>query len=159
MAGRGRHRNLLAVLEIGVRGETRTRNNAALNRTRLPDCATRTYWWAVKDSNLGVYPMGYWSYNPAPSANRGATFNQTFVAWVPIRRMRNKGRVPAPLGQLPTKHEFSKIWRKAGDSNAYVPEDAGIAGQWATNYPSLPETKVVEKGITDLARYTKSARR
>ena len=26
----------------GVRGETRTRNNAALNRTRLPNCTTRT---------------------------------------------------------------------------------------------------------------------
>src|SRR5207247_1153749 len=29
-----------------------------------------------------------------------------------------------PLSQLP-KHELSKIWRKAGDSNAYVPKDPG----------------------------------
>ena len=28
----------------------------------------------------------------------------------------------SPLSQLP-KHELSKIWRKAGDLNAYVPRD------------------------------------
>jgi len=33
---------------------------------------------------------------------------------------------------------LSKIWRKAGDSNAYVPRDPGIADQSDTNYPSLP---------------------
>ena len=36
------------------------------------------------------------------------------------------------------KHKLSKIWRKAGDSNAYVPKDPGLAGQWDTIYPSLP---------------------
>jgi hypothetical protein len=35
---------------------------------------------------------------------------------------------------------LSKIWRKAGDSNAYVPRDPGLADQWDTNYPSLPGT-------------------
>ena len=44
-----------------------------------------------------------------------------------------------PLGQLP-KRELSKIWRKAGDLNAYVPKDRGLANQWDTNYPSLPGT-------------------
>ena len=39
------------------------------------------------------------------------------------------------------KHKLSKIWRKAGDSNAYVPRDPGLADQWDTNYPSLPGTK------------------
>jgi hypothetical protein len=39
-----------------------------------------------------------------------------------------------------TNHILSKIWRKAGDSNAYVPKDSGLAGQWDTNYPSLPIT-------------------
>ena len=43
-----------------------------------------------------------------------------------------------PLSQLP-KRELSKIWRKAGDSNAYVPRDSGLADQRDTNYPSLPE--------------------
>ena len=43
------------------------------------------------------------------------------------------------LSQLP-KHELSKIWRKAGDSNAYVPRDPGLADQWDANYPSLPGT-------------------
>jgi len=36
---------------------------------------------------------------------------------------------------------LSKIWRKAGDSNAYVPGDPGLAGQWDTNYPSLPDNR------------------
>src|SRR5258708_29647993 len=43
-------------------------------------------------------------------------------------------------GTAPTKRELSKIWRKAGDSNAYVPRDSGLANQWDTNYPSLPGT-------------------
>ena len=64
---------------FGARFELRI--NAALDRTRLPGCATRT-----------------------------------------------------------CKHILSKIWRKAGDSNAYVPKDSGLAGQWDTNYPSLPIT-------------------
>ena len=37
---------------VGVRGEIRTRNNAALDRTRLP-VAPPEHWWAVKDLNLG----------------------------------------------------------------------------------------------------------
>jgi hypothetical protein len=32
------------------------------------------------------------------------------------------------LSQLP-KRDLSKIWRKAGDSNAYVPKDSGLADQ------------------------------
>lgn len=41
-----------------------------------------------------------------------------------------------PLSQLP-KHELSKIWRKAGDSNAYVPRDPGLADQWDANCPTF----------------------
>ena len=41
---------------------------------------------------------------------------------------------PQPTAQS----ELSKIWREAGDSNAYVPRDPGLADQWDTNYPSLP---------------------
>ena len=64
-----------------------------------------------------------------------------------------------PLSQLP-KHELSKIWRKAGDSNAYVPRDPGLADQWDTNYPSLPGAtqNVIEMEITDLVRDTKTDR-
>ena len=83
----------LSCIKLGVRGEIRTRNNAALDRMRLP-VAPPERWWAVKDSNLGD-PKGI------PRLQRGA-FGQ--------------------LSQLP-KHELSKIWRKAGDSNAYVPRD------------------------------------
>src|SRR5579885_1052600 len=42
--------------------------------------------------------------------------------------------------QPTAQSELSKIWRKAGDSNAYVPRDPGLADQWDTNYPSLPGT-------------------
>ena len=64
-----------------------------------------------------------------------------------------------PLSQLP-KHELSKIWRKAGDLNAYVPRDPGLADQWDTNYPSLPGTtyKWSYREITDLVRDTKTVR-
>ena len=64
-----------------------------------------------------------------------------------------------PLSQLP-KRELSKIWRKAGDSNAYVPWDPGLANQWDTNYPSLPGTtyKWSYREITGLVRDTKTVR-
>lgn len=83
------------VIKLGVRGEIRTRNNAALDRTRLP-VAPPEHWWAVKDLNLGD-PKGM------PRLQRGA-FGQ--------------------LSQLPERN-LSKIWRKAGDSNAYV-----LGGPW-----------------------------
>ena len=55
-----------------------------------------------------------------------------------------------PLSQLP-KHELSKIWRKAGDSNAYVPKDPGVASQWDTTYPSLPaKLQITLKGTYKL---------
>ena len=82
-----------------------------LSTARVYQVAPPEHWWAVKDSNLGD-PKGI------PRLQRGA-FGQ--------------------LSQLP-KHELSKIWRKAGDSNAYVPKDPGLADQWDTNYPSLPGT-------------------
>ena len=53
----------------GVRGEIRTRNNAALNRTRLP-LAPPERWWAVKDLNLGCFPKGYRGYSPTLSASQ-----------------------------------------------------------------------------------------
>jgi hypothetical protein len=93
----------------GVRGEIRTRNNAALNRTRLPELRHPNIGGQSRIRTLDV-----------SQRDTGAT----------ARRFR-------PLSQLP-KHELSKIWRKAGDSNAYVPEDPGLADQWDTNYPSLP---------------------
>ena len=101
-------------IKLGVRGEIRTRNNAALDRTRLP-VAPPEHWWAVKDSNLGD-PKGM------PRLQRGA-FGQ--------------------LSQLPER-KLSKNWRKAGDSNAYVPKDTGLASQWDTSYPSLPGKKLQE---------------
>ena len=75
------------------------------------------------------------------------------------RVTRSTARRFQPLSQLP-KHELSKIWRKAGDSNAYVPRDPGLADQWDTNYPSLPgkNYNLDLKEITDLVRDTKSAR-
>jgi hypothetical protein len=70
------------------------------------------HWWAVKDSNPEI-PKGYRVYSAALSASQPAA-----------------------------QSELSKIWRKAGDSNAYVPEDTGLASQWDTSYPSLPGNKL-----------------
>ena len=54
--------------------------------------------------------------------------------------MEFRGYNPAPSASQPTAQtqKLSKIWRKAGDSNAYVPWDPGLADQWDTSYPSLP---------------------
>ncbi len=76
---------------------------------RVCQIAPPEHWWAVKDLNLGCTRR---------------------VTGSTARRFQ-------PLSQLP-KRELSKIWRKAGDSNAYVPRDPGLADQWDTNYPSLP---------------------
>ena len=75
--------------------------------------------------------------------------------------MGYRGYSPALSASQPTaQNELSKTWRKAGDSNAYVQRDPGLADQWDTNYPSLPgkNYKLDLKGITDLVRDTKSAR-
>src|SRR6266567_6832131 len=79
---------------------------------RVCQIAPPEHWWAVKDLNLGCTRR---------------------VTGSTARRFQ-------PLSQLP-KRELSKIWRKAGDSNAYVLRDPGLADQWDTNYPSLPGTK------------------
>ena len=47
-----------------------------------------------------------------------------------------------PRFATPGAVKLSKNWRKAGDSNAYVPEDTGLASQWDTSYPSLPGNKL-----------------
>src|SRR5580698_3287715 len=67
---------MVGLRACGVRGEIRTRNYAALNRMRLPDCATRT-WWAVKDLNLGCSLRDNWGYGPALSASQPTA--QTYV--------------------------------------------------------------------------------
>lgn len=94
----------------GVRGEIRTRNNAALNRTRLPE---------LRHPNM----VG----------------SQGFEPWMfPLRVTGATTRRFLPSQPTAQTHGLSKIWRKAGDSNAYVPRDPGLADQWDTNYPSLP---------------------
>src|SRR5437762_2328955 len=89
-----RRRCQVGLLAYGVRGEIRTRNNAALNRTRLPGCATRTL--------VGSQGFEPWMFAARVTESTAQRFQ--------------------PLSQLP-KRELSKIWRKAGDSNAYVPQD------------------------------------
>lgn len=96
-------------IKPGVRGETRTRNNAAstarVYQLRHPNIGGQS---RIRTSEI---PKGYRVYSAALSASQ-------------------------PTAQS----ELSKIWRKAGDSNAYVPRDPGLADQWDTNYPSLPGT-------------------
>ena len=79
---------------------------------RVYQIAPPEHWWAVKDSNLG-------DSNGIPGLQPGA--------------FGLSANCPS---------ELSKIWRKAGGSNAYVPRDLvllmGLADQWDTNYPSLP---------------------
>ena len=81
---------------------------------------------------MDVYREGYWGYSPALSAISA---------------------------NYPNLINLSKIWRKAGDSNAYVPKDPGLAGQWDTSYPSLPKSyKTLDLGFINYRRDTKSVR-
>jgi hypothetical protein len=99
----------------GVRGETRTRNNAVLDRTRLP-VAPPEHWWAVKDSNLGCFPKGYRVYSPALSASQPTA--QTRIVKDLAEGRRLERRCPAgpwlsrPVGyQLPEPSGYKfKMW-------------------------------------------------
>jgi hypothetical protein len=93
-------------------GRDSNSQQCGLDRTRLPNCATRTL-------------VGSQGFEPRRSQRDTAST---------ARRFR-------PLSQLPER-KLSKNWRKAGDSNAYVPEDTGLASQWDTSYPSLPGNKL-----------------
>jgi hypothetical protein len=79
---------------------------------------------------LDVLTRGEGYGRPYPAIRSALFFASEWVTGSTARRFQ-------PLSQLP-KRELSKIWRKAGDSNAYVPRDPGLADQWDTNYPSLP---------------------
>jgi hypothetical protein len=93
----------------GVRGEIRTRNNAALNRTRLPICATRTLVgsqgfepWMFPEGLPGLQPSAF-----SLSANCPDAICQRSGG-------RQATRTPMSRGTL------------------------ALAGQWDTNYPGLP---------------------
>ena len=77
----------------GVRGGIRTRNNVVLSHVRLPNCATRTFWWVRSELN-----------------RLGSSVRTTGLR--------------SALAPYESTHpiELSKICRKAGDSNAYVPK-------------------------------------
>ena len=120
---------------IGRLGRDRTGTGPGLSVLPLPDWAT-SLWCSGRDSNsqicgsqphasTGIAPPEHWW--AVKDLNLGCSLRETRVT---ARRFR-------PLSQLP-KRELSKNWRKAGDSNAYVPKDPGLANQWDTNYPSLP---------------------
>jgi hypothetical protein len=103
----------------------------------LPIWAT-SLWCSGRDSSSQQY--GSRPHASTSCATRTLVGSRGFE---PRRFQWNTGATARrfrPLSQLP-KRELSKIWRKAGDSNAYVPRDPGLADQWDTNYPSLPGTK------------------
>jgi hypothetical protein len=151
-----------AASAVGLRahgrlGRIRTDTGRGLSTLPLPDWAT-SLWCSGRDLNsqqCGSQP------HASAKLRHPNIGGQSRIRTLDVSRRVTgfTARCFQPLSQLP-KHELSKIWRKAGDSNAYVPRDPGLAGQWDTNYPSLPGTnyKWSYREITDLVRDTKSVR-
>ena len=150
-----------AASAVGLRahgrlGRIRTDTGRGLSAPPLPGWAT-SLWCSGRDSNsqqCGSRPHA--STSCATRTLVGSRGSEP-------RRSRwdtgSTARRSQPLSQLP-KRELSKTWRKADDSNAYVPRDPGLANQWDTNYPSLPgkNYNLDLEEITDLVRDTKTAR-
>lgn len=109
----------------GRLGRIRTDTGRGLSALPLP-CWATSLWCSGRDSN---------SQQCGSQPHASARLRHPNIGGQ--SRIRTFGCFPK--AQLP-KRELSKIWRKAGDSNAYVPKDPGLADQWDTNYPSLPGT-------------------
>jgi hypothetical protein len=128
-------------LPVGLRargrlGRIRTDTGHGLSVLPLPSWAT-SLWCSGRDSNSQL--CGPRPHASTSCATRTLVGSQGFEPWRSQRDTVSTARRFRPLSQLP-KHKLSKIWRKVGDSNAYVPRDPGLADQWDTNYPSLPGT-------------------
>src|SRR5438477_7245444 len=95
----------------GVRGETRTRNNAALDRTRLPNCATRTLVGS-QGFEPWMFPKGYRGYSPALSASQPTAQTRIVKDLAEGRRLERLSPegpwLSRPLGyQLPEPFGFT----------------------------------------------------
>ena len=128
-------------LPVGLRahgrlGRIRTDTGHGLSVLPLPSWAT-SLWCSGRDSNS--QECGPRPHASTSCATRTLVGSQGFEPRRSQRDTASTAQRFRPLSQL-AKHELSKIWRKAGDSNAYVPRDPGLADQWDTNYPSLPGT-------------------
>ena len=115
-------------LPVGLRahgrlGRIRTDTGHGLSVLPLPSWAT-SLWCSGRDSNS--QQCGSRPHASTSCATRTLVGSRGFEP----RRSRwdtgSTARRFQPLSQLP-KRELSKIWRKASDSNAYVPRDPGIA--------------------------------
>ena len=120
----------------GAPGRIRTDTRHGLSVLPLPSWAT-SLWCSGRDSNSQQC-------GPRPHASTSCAI-RTLVGSSRIRtsEIPNGYRVygAALSASQPTaQSELSKIWRKAGDSNAYVPRHPGLANQWDTSDPSLPAT-------------------
>jgi hypothetical protein len=100
-------------------------------RPGLRACFSQT-WCSGRDSNS--QQCGPRPHASTSCATRTLVGSQGFEPRRSQRDTASTARSFRPLSQLP-EHELSKIWRKAGDSNAQVPRDPGLADQWDTNYP------------------------
>jgi hypothetical protein len=129
-------------LQVGLQalsgrlGRIRTDTGHGLSVLPLPSWAT-SLWCSGRDSNS--QQCGPQLHASTVCATRTLVGSQGFEPRRSQRDTASTARRFRPLSQLP-KCKLSKIWRKAGNSNAYVPRDPGLADQWDTNYPSLPGT-------------------
>src|SRR5205807_10287114 len=81
-------------------------------------------WCSGRDSNS--QQCGPRPHASTSCATRTLVGSQGFEPRRSQRDTASTARRFRPLSQLP-KRELLKIWRKAGDSNAYVPRDLGFS--------------------------------
>ena len=111
----------------GRLGRIRTDTGRGLSALPLPGWAT-SLWCSGRDSNS--QPCGSQPHASAKLRHPNIGGQSRIRTLDVSRRVTGAtARRFQPLSQLP-KRELSKIWRKAGDSNAYVPRDPGLADQW-----------------------------
>ena len=122
----------------GRLGRIRTDTGHGLSVLPLPSWAT-SLWCSGRESNS--QQCGPRPHASTSCATRTLVGRQGFEPRRSQRDTASTARRFRPLSQLPER-KLSKNWRKAGDSNAYVPEDTGLASQWDTSYPSLPGNKL-----------------
>ena len=107
---------------VGRLGRIRTDTRRGLSTLPLPGWATSLFCKLVFGARFELATMRLSTarvYRVAPPEH--LVGSQGFEPWMFAARVTGAtAQRFQPLSQLP-KHELSKIWRKAGDSNAYVP--------------------------------------
>jgi hypothetical protein len=144
--------------KIGRPGQIRTDTERSLSALPLPDWAT-SLWCSGRDSNS--QGCGSRPHASAICATRTLVGSQGFEPWMFLKEL--PGLQPGAFSHS-ANCPNANCQRSGGRQATRTPMsqwDPGLAGQWDTNYPSLPSTNYkmdfAEK-TTDRTRDTRSVR-